>query len=58
MNDMVFWAIGNGEKINVWNGNWIQSGIKVDNMRNASTSVHHVEKVVGLVNDKGDWNMN
>ena len=57
MNDMDFFAIGNGKKANVLTDCWVQPGITLNNLRSAITNDQHVEIVVDLMNGNGDWKM-
>ncbi|KAI5441732.1 hypothetical protein KIW84_010977 [Lathyrus oleraceus] len=57
MNDMVYWAIGNGEKVNSWEDYWVQPEIYLSSLRSYLYYAHQVVRVDNLVDSNGEWDL-
>lgn len=57
MNDMVYWAIGNGENVNSWEDYWVQREINLSSLRSYLYYAHRVVRVDNLVDSNGEWDL-
>lgn len=57
MLDNIYWCVGNGNDISVWNDSWIVPGFKLKDPVQSIPSELSQIRVAELVDDHGHWNL-
>ncbi|MCH88382.1 ribonuclease H, partial [Trifolium medium] len=54
----VYWAVGDGQKINVWKDKWLDDKSRICDLIGSVPEDVQSWKLLDIINDQGEWNFN